>query len=157
MPNLRERADDIPELVQYFFRRSCAKHQRDDLSLSAAALGRFTEYPWPGNIRELENAIERAVVLTSGREITLNDLPSDFQSDIAAPLERIGLVLPAQGVSLREIEKEMFREALKRNNWNRSRAAQYLGVTRDTLNYRIRKYGLDRANSRRVELNAMVQ
>lgn len=88
---------------------------------------------WPGNIRELENAIERIVVLTPGREVGLNDLPSDFQSE-AAPLERIGLILPSKGVSLSEIEKELFREALKRNNWSRSRAARYLGVTRDTLN-----------------------
>ena len=151
LPNLRERAEDIPELVQYFFCRSCARHQRDDLSLSASALNRFAEYPWPGNIRELENAIERIVVLTPGGEVKLNDLPSGFRSEVTAPLERIGLVLPSRGVSLREIEKEVFREALKRNNWNRSRAARYLCVSRDTLNYRMRKFGLDRAKaSRRV-------
>ena len=113
--------------------------------MSASALNRFAEYPWPGNIRELENAIERIVVLTSGGEVKLNDLPSGFRSEVTAPLERIGLVLPSRGVSLREIEKEVIREALKRNNWNRSRAARYLCVTRDTLNYRMRKYGL-RAN-----------
>ncbi len=146
LPNLRDRAEDIPELVQYFFLRSCAKHQRDDLRLSLAVLNRFAEYPWPGNIRELENAIERIVVLTPGREVRLNDLPSGFQSE-AAPLERIGLILPSKGATLSEIEKELFREALKRNNWNRSRAARYLGVTRDTLNYRMRKFGLDRVKA----------
>src|SRR5208283_3912141 len=149
LPNLRDRAEDIPELVQYFFRRSCAKHQRDDLKLSLPVLNRFAEYPWPGNIRELENAIERIVVLTPGREVRLNDLPSGFQSE-AAPLERIGLILPSKGATLSEIEKELFREALKRNNWNRSRAARYLGVTRDTLNYRMRKFGLDRVKAGRL-------
>ena len=152
LPNLRERTEDIPELVQYFFCRSCARHQRDDLSLSASALNRFAEYPWPGNIRELENAIERIVVLTPGGEVKLNDLPSGFRSEVTAPLERIGLVLPSRGVSLREIEKEVFREALKRNNWNRSRAARYLCVSRDTLNYRMRKFGLDRAKASRRAL-----
>jgi transcriptional regulator with PAS, ATPase and Fis domain len=154
LPNLRDRAEDIPELVQYFFQRSCAKHQRDDLSLSLPVLKRFAEYPWPGNIREVENAIERIVVLTPGKEVSLNDLPSDLQSE-AAPLERIGLILPSKGVSLREIEKELFREALKRNNWNRSRAARYLGVTRDTLNYRMRKFGLDRAKAGRLALGVV--
>jgi len=142
LPSLRERAEDIPELVRHFFHRSCARHRRGDLSLSASVLNRFAEYPWPGNMRELENAIERIVVLTSGGEVTVNDLPSGFQAEVAAPLERIGLVLPPRGVSFREIEKEVFREALRRNNWNRSRAARYLCVTRDTLNYRMRKYGL---------------
>lgn len=154
LPNLRDRAEDIPELVQYFFRKSCVKHQRDDLRLSLPVLNRFAEYPWPGNIRELENAIERIVVLTPGREVGLNDLPSDFQSE-AAPLERIGLILPSKGVSLSEIEKELFREALKRNNWNRSRAARYLGVTRDTLNYRMRKFGLDRVKAGRLALGGV--
>jgi two-component system NtrC family response regulator len=154
LPNLRDRAEDIPELVQYFFRKSCAKHQRDDLRLSLPVLNRFAEYPWPGNIRELENAIERIVVLTPGREVGLNDLPLDFQSE-ATPLERIGLILPSKGVSLSEIEKELFREALKRNNWNRSRAARYLGVTRDTLNYRMRKFGLDRVRAGRLALGGV--
>jgi two-component system NtrC family response regulator len=142
LPSLRERAEDISELVRHFFHRSCARHRRGDLSLSASVLNRFAEYPWPGNIRELENAIERIVVLTSGGEVTVNDLPSGFQVEVAAPLERIGLVLPPRGVSFREIEKEVFREALRRNNWNRSRAARYLCITRDKLNYRMRKYGL---------------
>lgn len=143
LPNLRDRAEDIPELVQYFFRRSCARHQRDDLRLPLPVLNRFAEYPWPGNIRELEDALEHIVVLTPGREVKLNDLPSGIQGE-AAPLERIGLILPSRGISLSEIEKELFREALKRNNWNRSRAARYLGVTRDTLKYRMHKFGLDR-------------
>jgi two-component system NtrC family response regulator len=69
MPNLRERAEDIPELVRYFFERSCARHQRDSLLLSASILDRFAAYSWPGSIRELKNAIERIVVLAPGREV----------------------------------------------------------------------------------------
>ena len=125
------------------------------MSLSAAALGRFTEYPWPGNIRELENAIERIVVLTPGRDIGLNDLAACLQIEATAPLERISLVLPPTGVSLREVEKALFREALKKNHWNRSQAARYLGVSRDTLNYRMRKYGLDRVKAGRLALHGV--
>ena len=157
LPNLRERAQDIPELTQHFFSRSCATHQRDGLRLSPSVLERFVEYPWPGNIRELANAIERLVVLTSGKEVEVKDLPASFQSKDATPLERIGLVLPSRGVSLREIEKELFREALKRNNGNRSRAAEYLGITRDVMNYRLRKYGLDRSKAARRALGGVEQ
>jgi transcriptional regulator with GAF, ATPase, and Fis domain len=85
----------------------------------------------------------------------LNDLPSGFQSELATPLERIGFILPSGGVSFSEIEKEVFRQALKRNRWNQSRAARYLGVTRDTLNYRIRKHGLNRGKSGRLALNGV--
>lgn len=109
------------------------------------------------DIRELENAIERLVVLTPGMEVGLKDLPTCLQTEAATPLERIGLVLPSKGISLREIEKEVFREALRKNDWNRTRAARYLGVTRDTLNYRLRKYGLDRVKALRRALDHVEQ
>lgn len=157
LPNLCDRAEDIPELVQYFFRRSCARNQRESLRLSASVLKRFAEYPWPGNIRELENVIERVVVLSPGIEVGLKDLPTCLRSDGATSLERIGLVLPVNGVSLREIEKELFQAALKRSNWNRSRAAQYLGISRDALNYRMRKFGLDQAKAARRALGGVEQ
>lgn len=147
LPNLRERAQDIPELAQHFFRRSCSRQQREGLRLSPPVLERLAKYPWPGNIRELENTMERVVVLTAGREVGLEHLPACLQSQDAgaASLERIGLVLPSTGINLREIEKELFQEALKKSHWNRSRAARYLGITRDVLNYRMRKHGLSRA------------
>lgn len=151
LPNLRDREEDILELVQYFFRGSCTKHQRDSLKVSESVLNRFFDYSWPGNIRELENVVERIVILTWGKEVGLKDLPPCLQEKEATPFERIGLVLPPNGVSLREIEKQLFQEALKKCRGNRSRAARYLGISRDTLNYRMRKFGLDRAKvSRRA-------
>jgi DNA-binding NtrC family response regulator len=114
LPSLRERAEDIPELARYFLEGSCARHQRAGLMLSASILDRFAAYSRPGNIRELRNTIERIVVLAPGTEVGISDLPPCLQSDTAASLARIGLVLPSKGVSLREIEKAVRREALKK-------------------------------------------
>ena len=93
LPNLRQRPEDISELVRYFFARSCVNHNREDLVLPEPLHGRFSAYRWPGNIRELENTIERIVVLTQGREVAINDLPSFLQHQPAS-LEAIRLDLP---------------------------------------------------------------
>jgi len=141
LPSLRERSEDIPELVEHFFRLSCKRHDRADLKLSANAIAHFSGYHWPGNVRELENAIERIVVLTQGSEVPLSDLSMDFQTEpeLQDPFQ---IDLPPTGISLSGIEKQVLQSALKKNNWNRSQAARFLGVSRDTLNYRIRKYEL---------------
>ena len=141
LPNLRQRPEDIPELVRYFFARSCVKHSREDLVLPARLHGRFSAYRWPGNVRELENTIERIVVLTQGREVGVNDLPSFLQHQPAS-LEAIRLDLPSTGISLRRLEKDMLLRALEKTNWNQSQAARYLGLSRKTLIYRMRKFGL---------------
>jgi len=141
LPNLRQRPEDIPELVRYFFARSCVKHSREDLVLPARLHGRFSAYRWPGNVRELENTIERIVVLTQGREVGVNDLPSFLQHQPAS-LEAIRLDLPSTGISLTRLEKDMLLRGLEKTNWNQSQAARYLGLSRKTLIYRMRKFGL---------------
>jgi DNA-binding NtrC family response regulator len=141
LPSLRQRPEDIPELVQFFFERSCSKHGRKDLKLPKQLLGRFAAYRWPGNIRELENSIERIVVLTRGDEIELADLPASLQAE-PAPLEVISLDLPPKGISLGGIEKEVLLRALQKCNWNQSQAARYLALSRKTLIYRMHKYNL---------------
>jgi len=156
LPHLRERLEDLPALVQYFFRRSCVRHHRECLKLPGRLMSRFASYTWPGNIRELENAIERIVVLTPGNEVRVSDLPSCLLNETPSP-ERFGLDLPSEGISLREIEKEVFRQALTKSQWNRSRAARYLRVTRDTVNYRIRKYGLTRSKPTRIRRESISQ
>jgi two-component system NtrC family response regulator len=103
--------------------------------------GRFSAYRWPGNVRELENTIERIVVLTQGREVGVNDLPSFLQHQPAS-LEAIRLDLPSTGISLRRLEKDMLLRGLEKTNWNQSQAARYLGLSRKTLIYRMRKFGL---------------
>jgi two-component system NtrC family response regulator len=103
--------------------------------------GRFSAYRWPGNVRELENTIERIVVLTQGREVGVNDLPAFLQQQPAS-LEAIRLDLPSTGISLSRLEKDVLLRALEKTNWNQSQAARYLGLSRKTLIYRMRKFGL---------------
>lgn len=141
LPNLRQRTEDIPELAQFFFERSCSKHGRKDLTLPEHLLHRFSAHRWPGNIRELANTVERIVVLARGSEIHLADLPTFFQSDPAL-LEAINLNLPPKGISLGGIEKEVLLRALQKCNWNQSQAARYLALSRKTLIYRMRKHNL---------------
>ena len=141
LPSLRQRAEDIPELAQFFFERSCSKHGRTDLKLPDRLLHRFSAHRWPGNVRELANTVERIVVLARGSEVRLADLPTFFQSD-PAPLEVINLNLPPKGISLGGIEKEVLLRSLQKCNWNQSQAARYLGLSRKTLIYRMHKYNL---------------
>jgi DNA-binding NtrC family response regulator len=141
LPNLRQRPEDIPELVRYFFARSCVKHSREDVVLPERLHGRFSAYRWPGNVRELENTIERIVVLTQSCEVDVNDLPSFLQHQPAS-LEAILLDLPSTGISLSRLEKDVLSRALEKSNWNQSQAARYLGLSRKTLIYRMRKFGL---------------
>jgi DNA-binding NtrC family response regulator len=141
LPSLRQRPEDIPELVDLLFQRSCNKHGRRDLKMPGPLLDRFSAYSWPGNIRELENTVERIVILTHGSEVGFADLPPFLQAD-SAPLEVISLDLPPNGISLGDIEKEVLLRALQKCDWNQSSAARYLGVSRKTLIYRMQKYNL---------------
>ena len=143
LPPLRERAGDIPELVQHFFLKAKEKQARPNLALPTSMLPYFGAYTWPGNVRELENIIERIVVLTRGDEITLNDLP-DFLRRERPAVEELHLDLPPHGISLEAVEKELIVRALERFNWNQTHAAQYLDISRKTLIYRMEKFGLKR-------------
>jgi two-component system NtrC family response regulator len=143
LPPLRERAADIPELVQYFFLKGKEKQGRASLVLPARMLPYFSAYSWPGNVRELENIIERIVVLSRGDEIALDDLP-DFLRRERPPVEALHLDLPPHGISLEAVEKELIVRALDKFNWNQTHAAQYLDLSRKTLIYRMEKFGLKR-------------
>ena len=143
LPPLRERAEDIPELVQHFFLKAKEKQGRPDLVLSTRMLPYFSAYTWPGNVRELENIIERIVVLSRGDEITLNDLPDFLRRERPAVVE-LHLDLPPHGISLEAVEKELIVRALEKFSWNQTHAAQYLDLSRKTLIYRMEKFGLKR-------------
>ena len=107
----------------------------------------FNLYPWPGNIRELENVIERALVLDSDGMIGLDDLPDRFRTR-DTPIGRLRMELPDEGISLEDVERELIRAALEKHNWNQTRAAAYLDITRSTLLYRMQKFGIVRASGR---------
>jgi two-component system NtrC family response regulator len=141
MPPLRERSEDIPDLVQHFFRKSQEKNKRPELVISPALLPYFARYRWPGNVRELENVMERIVVLARGKEIKIEDLPQSLRQEKAG-VDALEIDLPPQGISLEAIEKELILKALRRCDWNQTRAARYLDVSRKTLIYRIEKHGI---------------
>jgi len=141
LPPLRERTEDIPELVQHLFLTAKQKHNLPNLRLPPALLGYFSGYRWPGNVRELENVIERLVVLSVGEEITVNDLP-DFLRHGNASNGALQLELPAQGLSLENVEKELIEKALKKFDWNQTKAAGFLDISRRTLIYRMEKHGI---------------
>lgn len=141
LPPLRERPDDIPELVAIFFKKFKERLSRSDLKLSPSLLPYFATYRWPGNVRELENVVERLVVLAPGDEIAVEDLP-DFLRRERLPLEAIHLELPPEGISLEAVERELVVRALQKFNWNQTKAAAYLDISRKVLIYRMEKFTL---------------
>ena len=143
MPPLRERPEDIPELVQHFFTQSCRKHGRTQLRLPQALIPYFSHYRWPGNVRELENVVERLVVLAQGAEVAMEDLPGPLRSERPA-VEADRIELSPLGVSLDGIEKDLIFWALKKSDWNQTRAAALLDVSRKTLIYRMEKHGISK-------------
>jgi two-component system NtrC family response regulator len=151
IPPLRERADDVPELVQQFFVKAKQKQGRPELVLPPSLLPYFSAYRWPGNVRELENVIERVVVLSRGDDITLSDLPEFLRRERPAA-EEFHFDLPPQGISLEGVEKELIIRALEKFNWNQTHAAQYLDISRKTLIYRMEKFGLRKEQGATEEL-----
>jgi DNA-binding NtrC family response regulator len=141
LPPLRERIEDIPELVQHLFISSKQKHGRTALQLPESLLPGFSNYNWPGNIRELGNIIERLVVLAVGDKISAEDLPEYLRRENSLP-DLIRVNLSSQGISLEAIEKDLIIKALRRFNWNQTQAAKYLDISRRTLNYRMEKHGI---------------
>ena len=141
LPPLRERADDISELVAIFFNKFKERLNRSGLKLSPSLMPYFCNHRWPGNVRELENVMERLVVLAPGDEITVKDLP-EFLRRERRPLEAIQLELPPEGISLEAVERELVVRALQKFNGNQTRAAEYLDLSRKVLIYRMEKFNL---------------
>jgi len=130
IPPLRERTEDIPLLVSHFIKKYCSSMSRDMITIDPAALKHLEQFEFPGNVRELENMIERAIVIGNGKEIKLKDLPMGKEA-ISSSVE-----------SLEELEKRHIEEILIKYGWNVSRSARALNVDRVTLYNKIRKYGL---------------
>lgn len=134
VPPLRERVQDIPLLVEYFIKKYCASMNKPPVTIENSALKSLEEYNFPGNVRELENMIERAIVVGNGKKITLRDLPLE-KASVSARVE-----------SLDDLEKNHISYILDKYNWNISRAAKALRVDRVTLYNKISKYGLRKAD-----------
>jgi len=140
IPPLRERREDIPLLLDHFLRKFAEKNRRDVTGLTAAARDALLKYDYPGNVRELENIVERAVLLCRGRVIDLEDLPATArpgQRSAGAPLPKD---LP--GV-LADIERQAIQSALERTNGIQTQAAEALGISERVLRYKMKKYSLE--------------
>jgi DNA-binding NtrC family response regulator len=130
IPPLRERPDDIPLLVNHFIGKYCTSMSRDLITIEPAAMKQLEKFEFPGNVRELENMIERAIVIGNGKEIRVKDLPMGREA------------ADSTVESLEELEKKHIEQILSKYEWNVSRSARALNVDRVTLYNKIRKYGL---------------
>ncbi len=144
LPPLRERREDIPLLVNHFNETLAQAHGLAPLRYRDDTLEALKAYDWPGNVRELRNLCERLLVLLQGhREVTPFNLPVEIRgADTDVPESVAPIRLPEAGVRLEEVEISLLRQALERTGGNRSAAARLLGISRDTLLYRLRKYAL---------------
>ncbi len=144
LPPLRERKDDIPLLVEHFLRRYRSESQGRLKYVPPKTLDLLMRYNWPGNVRQLENVIERAVIMGKGDAILAQDLPLEIQK--ASELSY--LTIPSGKLSLKErvdeLEKELILNALKQTGWVQTEAAELLGISRRIIRYKMEKYGIKR-------------
>ena len=138
LPPLRERLEDLPVLADFFLKKYGEKNRRGVITLAPEALQAFRRYSWPGNIRELENVIERGVIVCQGNVLTREDLPAALQPQGEWP------AAGGEGEpGLPELERQLISRTLERVAGQRRQAAEILGISLDELNLKIRSYGLE--------------
>ena len=142
IPPLRERPEDVEPLARHFLDRLTTTLRKSSRAIGKEALAMLERYAWPGNVRELKNVIERAVILEEHPEILPDHLPDELKPGGRALDLEPGFRLPAAGIDLESLEKDLIRQALEQARGNKTRAAALLGLTRDTLRYRLEKYGI---------------
>ena len=141
VPSLRERRDDIPLLVDFFLKRYAKKNHRNLKGFTPKAMDLLMRYDWPGNIRELENVVERSVIMVRGDFITPDEFPGVLKS-LDPEYEQISAEM-LSGKSLKEMEKAMIMRTLQETDGNRTRAAEILGISRRTLQLKLKEYGVN--------------
>jgi DNA-binding NtrC family response regulator len=142
IPPLSERREDIPLLARHFLDHFAREFRKRVLRLTPAAERLLVQYDWPGNVRELRNVIERAVILADGAELTPGELPPEIARPVTpAPAGRVCL-LPPSGCLLEDVERDLVRQALELTHGNQTRAARLLGLTRDEMRYRVKKFDM---------------
>ncbi len=143
IPPLRKRKEDIPFLADYFLNKYNKIQNRNVKFINADVFSVLLEHDWPGNIRELENVIERAVVLSGSNEINRQQLPPEFMGASKATVEKIQSAESAMKPAIESNEKEIIINALKDNNYNRGKTAQALGIHKTTLYRKMIKYAIE--------------
>lgn len=142
LPPLKKRLGDIELLTQLFFQDLVKKYKLPPPSLTRKASQALSSYSWPGNIRELRNFCERILILFSGKEVDINNLPEDIRKKSGGSDATNLLTLPLDGIKLEQLEIDLYRQAINNTQGNKTAAAALLGLTRDTFLYRLRKYNL---------------
>ena len=146
MPSLRERKDDIPLLVKSFLREFNLENEKNVTGFDAKSKAAILKYNWPGNIRELRNCVECAVVMCNGEEITLEDLPVSVRESV----EDKNITIP-HGITLDEAEKIIIRNTLTMEGGNKTKVAQILGIGRKTLHRKLQEYGMETEQTEEIE------
>lgn len=141
VPSLRDRGEDIPLLVDFFLKRYAKKNHRNLKGFTPKAMDLLMRYDWPGNIRELENVVERSVIMMRGDFITPDEFPGVLKS-LDPEYEQISSEM-LSGKSLKEMEKAMIMRTLQETDGNRTRSAEILGISRRTLQLKLKEYGVN--------------
>ena len=139
LPALRQRGSDIVSLANHFIDLTASEHSLVKPTLTKAAYNSMKSYRWPGNVRELKNVCERLCILRQGQAIDVSNLPQEFHST-TSPGHSFSL--PEKGIDLETLEIDLIQQALNRTNGNRSKSARLLGISRDTMLYRMNKYNI---------------
>lgn len=146
LPPLKERSSDIPQLARFFAEKICREMNRPQVTISPAALQAMESYHWPGNVREMENIIERTIALTDGQVINCDDLPSDIGKSLPQPTS-LSPQVTAEGIDLNRViadmERDMIKQALILGKGVKARAAELLNINRTTLVEKIKRLGME--------------
>jgi DNA-binding NtrC family response regulator len=142
LPPLRRRKSDIPDLVSFFLKRLARDNKRAEITIEPEAMELLLDYPWPGNIRELENVLERAVVLCDSDRITVHELPFVHEASPSLPGKPVQLFDGNLDDRLADMEKQLLLKAMQDAHGVKTRAARSLGIKTSTLYYKLEKYGL---------------
>ena len=140
LPPLAQRTDDLEHLIMHFLNMMAETHSIAPPNFSKQSLKVLKNYPWPGNIRELRNLCERLSILLAGKTIEPENLPHEFVTHSSLP-KPADFTLPENGIQLDSLEADLIHQALSRTKGNRSKSAKLLGLSRDTLLYRMQKHG----------------
>jgi DNA-binding NtrC family response regulator len=143
LPPLRERLEDMPQLIQMFIEQYAAQNHKDVIGADEECVKALQAHPWPGNVRQLRNVIERALIICEGRTICTNDLPDPFRAADTSAASYIKMPL---GSSLEAVEKETILRTIEFTRGNKTRAAETLGVSLRTLYNKLNQYQLNLSN-----------
>jgi len=141
VPPLRDRREDIPRLSDHFLSRIAEENEAPPKRLSPAAMKSLLAYRWPGNVRQLRNALETATLVCQGETIEPGDLPPELTQGVILPSSTEPIPLPASR-TLTEIERDAIRDALAKTGGNKTQAAKLLGIGLRTLHRKVKEYGL---------------